>query len=377
MRFLSILTIISSVLITGCVNSTGSGETDNPNDPVNTNSNWLINKSEVIDGGPGKDGIPSVDSPEFTPASEVDFIGDERLVLVIRHNGITKIYPHQILDWHEVVNDRLGESDISVTYCPLTGTGIAWNRSIAGNTTEFGVSGLLFRNNLIAYDRATDSYWSQMQMRSVAGDQSGLKAETRPVFETKWSTVKAAYPTAQVLNTDTGYQRNYSGFAYGESYLTDHGDILFPIKNEDERLQEKTRVHAVITGTEINEDTVVRAYVIEDMGDSTQVINDTFEDISIVFAGNADKNFGVSFSPVAEGGTKLNFQAVQNRFPVIMKDNEGNTWDIFGEAVSGPRTGEQLTPMRSYNGYWFAVADFYENTCIYPANKKCTDEFDI
>ncbi|MDX1617745.1 MAG: DUF3179 domain-containing (seleno)protein, partial [Balneolaceae bacterium] len=58
-------------------------------------------------------------------------------------------------------------------------------------------------------------------------------------------------------------------------------------------------------------------------------------------------------------------QAVQGQLPVVMTDQEGNRWDLFGYAVDGPRAGERLTPTLSYSGYWFAWADFFPGIEIY------------
>lgn len=369
MRFL-LLILLTVYCATGCSSSTGS------DGPATPHSEWLIDQNEVVDGGPGKDGIPSIDEPRFSPVQEAGFMQDERLVIAVSVNGELKIYPHQILDWHEVVNDTIGKQDIAITYCPLTGTGMAWNRTLSTGTTDFGVSGLLYRNNLIAYDRATDSYWSQMQVRSITGEAIGDTLTTFPVFETTWATARDLFHDAPVLNTQTGYGRSYGSYAYGKSYLTNHDDILFPVKNPDRRLPNKTRVHAVIPGSFTGESADVRAYVLEEYTDSVKVINDDFKGNAIVFAGNAEINFGVSFSRTATQGEILEFEAVQNQLPVIMKDQNGNHYNVFGVAVSGPDTGRQLQHFKSYNGYWFAVADFFVNTCIYPEDSKCTDVID-
>lgn len=328
--------------------------------------NWLVSEEEVINGGPGKDGIPSIDNPQFTSMDQVNFVDDQRLVIGIKVGDQVKAYPHQILDWHEIVNDQIGDLKYALTYCPLTGTGISWGRTFADKENEFGVSGLLYRNNLIAYDRRTDTNWSQMQMRAVNGELAGTTLETLSIVETTWETWKNMYPNSMILNTNTGYTRNYGGFAYGSSYLTDNSDLLFPVKNIDRRLPTKTRVHAVILSEVTGEEVPVRVYNIEDMSDSVRVINESYEDTLLVAAGSARHNFTVSFHRELEDGTILEFEPVLGALPIIMKDQEGNNWDLFGEAVSGPRTGLKLKSPQSYTGYWFSIADFFPLSCIYP-----------
>jgi len=326
---------------------------------------WLIARGEVRDGGPGKDGIPSIDRPDFAPASETTYVPDLRMVVGVKIGDEVRAYPHQILDWHEIVNDRIGDTSFSIVYCPLTGTGMCWNREIDGEVTEFGVSGLLFRNNLIAYDRKTDSNWSQMQLRSVNGPHISRDAEMFTVVETTWKTWKELYPDSRVHTTNTGHSRNYGGFTYGSDFATNHNRILFPVSHPDTRLQNKTRVHGIIGGS-LNEPIVeIKVYPIGGFGDGLTLVEDRVGGRDYIIAGSGSYNFAVAFELVAGVTSALEFEAVQDELPVILQDNEGNKWDVFGFAVDGPRTGEQLRTARAYTGYWYAWADFYPGLGIY------------
>ncbi|TVQ70059.1 MAG: DUF3179 domain-containing protein [Balneolaceae bacterium] len=327
---------------------------------------WLIPLSEIVDGGPGKDGIPSIDQPDFAPANEITYVPDNRMVIGVHIDGVTRAYPHQILDWHEIVNDQFGSFDVAVIYCPLTGTGMCWTRTIDGQTTEFGVSGLLFRNNLIAYDRNTDSNWSQMQLRSVNGAHIGRDIETFQVVETTWATWKAMYPQSLVHTTNTGFQRNYSGFTYGSDFSTNHNRILFPIQNSDNRLQNKDRVHGILGSRTRNEPPSVRVYALRDFGDGVALVRDTFDSEDYLIVGSTEHDFAAAFRlDDGNGVGNLEFEAVQESLPVVMQDSEGNKWDVFGRAVEGPRSGTRLPAARSYTGYWYAWADFFPDLQLF------------
>ncbi|MDZ7691924.1 MAG: DUF3179 domain-containing protein [Balneolaceae bacterium] len=310
-----------------------------------------------MDGGPGKDGIPSIDNPHFAPANTVEYVNDDRLVVGVKIGDTVKAYPHEVLDYHEIVNDRIGDLLYSLTYCPLTGTAIAWERS---SVKEFGVSGLLFRNNLIPYDRSTGTRYSQMQMRGVNGSLAGNTLATIPVVQMRWNAWEKMYPESRVLTTDTGYNRDYNLDLYGERYREEDSATLFPIKNKDNRLPNKEIVHGVIWGNPANEDARVRVYVIDRFGTEVDVISDQFGGGGIIVVGSTDEHFAVSFFNTIDG-KKLTFEPVHDNLPVIMKDQEGNRWDLFGYAVEGPREGERLGPTNSYTGYWFAWADFFPN----------------
>lgn len=358
--FLGFLIMGISVSMIACgveVESSGDSEefSNTPSDEVE----WLIPEEEIINAQ-GKDGIPSIDDPKFDTADNIDFIPDERLVLGIRMESEVRAYPVQIMDWHEIVNDEFPAENVAITYCPLTGTGIAWDRG----QSEYGVSGLLFRNNLIAYDRSTESRWSQMQLRSVYGLRIGNGVELIDIVEMRWGAWKKAFPASKVMTTDTGYERDYEGYAYGNSFTEEGSAQLYPVKNRDTRLSKMEKVHGVIASRTANPEATVRTYPIDYFASGIQVINDTLQGESIVLAGSSSNEFTVSFSSEIKDEL-LTFEAIQDSLPVIMKDNEGTRWDLFGWAVSGPREGEQLEPTRSYTGYWFAWADFFPDLQLY------------
>ena len=205
---------------------------------------WLVPSNEVRGGGPGKDGIPAVSNPKFDNISNINFLQNDDLVVAFRNGNTVKAYPHDILDWHEIVNDSFDDLHVSIVYCPLTGTGTVWDRTVNGKTTTFGVSGLLYNTNIIPYDRESDSNWSQLFDRSIQGTNSGLKAVNYMPLETNWRTLKKLYPEAQVMNTNTGHSRNYGSYPYGD-YKTS-SSLIFPVRYTDDRLHEKDRVHVVI-----------------------------------------------------------------------------------------------------------------------------------
>ena len=267
-------------------------------------------------------------------------------------------YPHIILDWHEIVNDDVAQSAIAVTYCPLTGTGIGWGRIVNGSKTTFGVSGLLYNNNLIPYDRSTRSNWSQIRLDCVNGRLIGDVIETFPVVETTWGTWKSMFPETKVLSLNTGYSREYGEYPYGD-YRTNNNYLLFPLSNYDGRLPAKERVHGIIINGR------AKVYQFDDFTDEqTSVIVDSFEDESIVVVGSNEKNFIVSFYDTLLDGTRLTFTAEDNG-EAILSDNEGNFWNAFGYAISGPRQGERLTTTTSFIGYWFSWGAFYDTPEIY------------
>jgi hypothetical protein len=338
-----------------CAKEDGSPAEDNTDDLLS--GEWLVPDNEIFDGGPGKDGIPALSNPEFISPDDAAYLNDHDLVLGFVRNGTARAYPHNILDWHEIVNDSFDDLHVAVIYCPLTGTGTGWNREITGTLTTFGVSGLLYNSNIIPYDRETDSNWSQILLKSVNGESKGTPADTYNLVETRWDTWKNMYPETLVLSTNTGYYRNYERYPYGD-YKTSNS-LIFPVSNRDERLHSKERVLGVLSGDR------AKAYSIEEFGASISLINDEFDGSDIVVAGSKDKNFMVAFQREVKEGESLQFTAVQNSLPIIMKDHEGTRYDVFGRAVDGPGEGNRLESFTRFIGYWFAWAAFYPEIELY------------
>jgi hypothetical protein len=349
--------IISTVLLISCGGSSDSNTSGNGGGN-NSNGDWSIDTNFIQDGGPGKDGIPSLDQPNFQSVDETTYMFATNLIIGIKIGDKIKGYPHKILDWHEVVNDSLDNESFVLSYCPLTGSAMAWDINNDTGNTEFGVSGLLYNSNLILYDRNTNSNWPQMLMESANGSKKGTFATQKIIFETTWETFKLMYPQAQVLSDNTGFSRNYSNYPYG-SYRT-APDLLFNVNNNDDvRLHRKERVLGVKIGS------ATKAYNISAFASDIEVINDSIGNKAVVIAGSKGDRYAVAFERTVTDGTVLEFTAEYNQLPIIMSDNEENLWDINGTAVSGPRTGEQLVTPFSYISFWFAWAAFYPDASIY------------
>ena len=316
-----------------------------------TDAEWLIPKDEVVDGGPGKDGIAALTNPEKVSISDITYLSDDDLVLGFVNQDYTIAYPHPILDWHEIINANVGSRSISIIYCPLTGTGIGWDRIINGQETTFGVSGLLYKSNLIPYDRLTNSNWSQMLLKSVNGSLIGTQSKNYTLFETTYKTWKEMYPNSLIVSTNTGYQRNYSQYPYG-TYKTNHDLILFPTGKKDHRLNAKDRVLVVFH----NE--AKKAFGFNSFSNNISIIEDKIDNTDFIIVGSKDHNFIVAFKS-SHMGDPLTFSPLQLNFPAIMIDHEGTSWDAFGRGISGPREGQQLEKATQFIGYWFALSSFY------------------
>jgi len=207
-------------------------------------SNATIPKNEIFSGGPPRDGIPAIDKPKFVTTAEAGFLRDDDLVVSYTIGGKARAYPLRVLVWHEIVNDDFEGQSIAVTYCPLCGTAMVFDRRVGERALSFGVSGLLYQSDVLMYDRQTESLWSQLAMKSVAGPLVNTPLDWLPSAHLTWAAWKAKHPGGQVLSPDTGFQRDYEGAAYAG--YEDHPETMFPVPAHRQELPRKEWVAGIL-----------------------------------------------------------------------------------------------------------------------------------
>ncbi|MBT3813844.1 DUF3179 domain-containing protein [Candidatus Woesearchaeota archaeon] len=238
---------------------------------------YLVNPNKILSGGPPMDGIPSLDNPKYVSLEEADeWIEDNELVLAIIYKGVKRVYPLQILVWHEIVNDHIAGDPLLITYCPLCGSGIAFEGKIDINgerkEVEFGTSGKLYNSNLVMYDRETQSYWTQIDGKAIIGELTGQELVEVSIDTVVWRDWKKVHPDSEVLSQKTGHLRNYGKDPYGSYY--ENSNLFFPVENEDDRIHPKD----VIFGVEV--DGVYKAYREDDLI-AMGMIEDTVNGITV------------------------------------------------------------------------------------------------
>lgn len=188
---------------------------------------------QIFSGCPGRDCIPPLDSPEMVPIGSplLSYLSDDDLVLGVLTPEGPRAYPHNILWWHEIANVEIGGEAFAVTLCPLTGSGLRFDRRgfIDGQTVRLGVSGLLYNSNLIMWDRETESLWSQMRLESISGPQITSPSPLLPVLEMTWLAWRTLHPDTLAISSDTGFARDYGVYPYvrgGVDYRVNDNDTF-------------------------------------------------------------------------------------------------------------------------------------------------------
>ena len=311
----------------------------------------IIPLDKIRGGGPPKDGIPSIDDPQFAEVQGSAFVSDSDVVIGLEINGDSRAYPLFILVWHEIVNDRVGDVPVAVTYCPLCYTNQVFERIINDQEVEFGTSGKLYNSNLLMYDRWTESYWSQALGLAVTGEFTGMQLKTIPFDVITWGDWKKLHPDTLVLTTDTGHIRSYATDPYGDYYTEPR--IIFPVDNSDDRMHPKE----IILG--FHQDGIYKAYKQNDV-EEYEIINDKIGDTSIMLTSMFSQNTRSFDRTVNE--EILDFEILNGK---IIDTKTMSEWNYDGVAISGSMEGTELTRMSMWPGFWFEWVAFHPETEVW------------
>ena len=278
-------------------------------------SNNLVPLKELKRGGVPKDGIPAILMPEIVTAEEAkEFMNGSDRIMSLSVNGEHRAYPIKILNWHELVNDTLGDRDVLVSFCPLCGTGLVFERNIGDEALIFGVSGLLYNSDLLFYDDKTDSLWSQIEGKAITGKFSGKKLKLLPSLYTTWEHWKNLHPDTTVALPELGYMNSYDANEYAE--YNKSKELYFKVSKKDPRFHPKERV----IGTRLNG--VAKAYFFSKLNELPSPVKDTL------------------------GGEKIMVHYDKKSSTAYITDMTGNV-------------------LESIVGFWFAWYAFNSDTLVY------------
>ena len=350
----------------------------------------LIDINELRRGGPPPDGIPPIDNPIMISAQQVDFLADTEPVVAIEVNGEARAYPIQILIWHEIVNDEVGGLPVTVTYCPLCNSALAYERTVTIDETgdagtvasddsaivlDFGTSGLLYNSSLVMYDRQTETLWSHFTAQAIHGQLVGTQLVTIPVAIVSWGTWREAHPDALVLSRETGHERDYGLNPY-PGYDTTAGRPFLFQGEIDGRLTAMTRITGISLGQTAETPSPATLAIPLVTLQEQQVIHTVVakEDIVVwwIPGTNSALNlhdivFSVDVGSVGVFSPNINGRQLRFRpdGPMFVDEQTGSRWNILGQAIEGPLTGTKLQPIEHLDTFWFAWAAFWPDTVIY------------
>lgn len=331
-------------------------------------SRRTIEWTEIRAGGPPKDGIPAIDTPEFESVDAAsEWLSPRDPVIVFAVDDDVRAYPLAILMWHEIVNDRVGGKYVAVTFCPLCNASVVFESKFDDLVLDFGTTGLLRNSDLVMYDRQTETWWQQFTGEGLVGKYAGEQLNFLAAQVISFGDFGSQYPQAQVL------ARPSAGRAYGQNPYTNYDsttDRPFLFDGQpDRRLGIMERIVGIFGESR------ARAYPFSTVS-TARIINDTFNDRPIVVMHSPGTASALDSRIISDGrdvgsigvfqrtveGQVLSFVTIDNE---IFDEETGTRWNHLGIALEGEMAGVQLERVIAFDHFWFAWAAFFPETEIY------------
>jgi hypothetical protein len=324
---------------------------------------------QITSGGPPRDGIPPLDRPKFVSVAEASaWLKPKEPVIQFSLGSDHRAYPLQILIWHEIANDVVGGTPVTVTFCPLCDTAIVFDRRQDGRVLDFGTTGNLRNSDLVMWDRETESWWQQVGGEAIVGQLTGEHLTMLPTSIVSWSTFRDSFPAGRVLSLDTGFERPYGDNPYLGYDRVDSPPFLYKGPS-DGRLPPKERVVVV----SMNGEAV--AYPFQ-LLQKRRVVTDSVGGMEIVVLfqpGTTSALDQHSIADSADVGATGVFETIGDGMALTIFWRDGafvdkqteSEWNLLGQAVSGSLAGKHLPPVIHTDTFWFAAAAFNPNTRIF------------
>jgi hypothetical protein len=313
----------------------------------------------------GVDAIPSIDRPCHERPEEATALPDSSLVIGVVRGGEARAYPVDLLSLHEVVNDLVGGVPIAITWCPLCASAVGYDRRVGNRTLTFGVSGYLYKANLILFDRETGSLWSQLLGGAVTGRMRGASLRRIPLVHETWARWRGEHPETLVLSIlrDRLGRSLAADYAYSSvgnedsnvPYSTYASKVPIYRPRSVRGVADASRVYGLVLGGR------AKAYPVPALW-RARVVNDLFAGSPILAVYNA-ASVAVDLYSRRVGDRILRFRRA-GRF--LVDAETGSRWSpAIGRAVSGPLRGLTLARLPAVTSYWFAWRDFYPRTAVW------------
>ncbi len=336
MKYLYLFFVLGSVL-TSCTSPEGT----TPSQSIDENFKWIV-PTEGISGS--LNFFPLAVDPQMTPANEINFIDDNFRVAMVKSGSDIRVYPYDFISKFEAVNDKIGNMEYTMTFCPKTKSGLVMNRQFKQSNFTIRASGYLFQDNQVLIDESSDTFWSQMLIKCIKGKYAGERIKTFHFVETKWATVKDYFPDALVFTNASVSNKSSKVSSKKEDLNKDN--LIFGVPDQKLKSNQNENVHL---------------FPFQDFEDGIQLKSARISSEKVLIIGNKEKHFITTYI----NNSNADFKAVQNQFPIIMEDSNNNKWDVFGKAVSGPRKGEQLKSLPSFFALDWAWESFYDEVFIF------------
>lgn len=365
-----LISSIFAMLLTSTVSAQSAGFIPQGEFPKTDFDNASVDFGSILSGGPPKDGIPSIDSPEFSTATDAQkWLGDDEPVIAYIDGDDARAYPLQILTYHEIVNDIVNDKPVIVTFCPLCNASIVFERTLNGEVLDFGTTGRLRNSDMIMYDRQSETWWQQFTGRGIIGKYNKTKLALLPSQIVSFSTFTTTYPDGKILNRETGHARPYGNNPYSGYDSIDNIPFLYN-GPEDKRLPPMARILSLVS------DDMPSLLIETSKLEDKPVLNVNYNGQPIVIIATSSAQSALDKSRIADSrkipaaaafSAELDDETLEFELKegVMVDKGTGSTWNAFGTSVAGPLKGKVLKQVDNGVHFAFAWLAFEPESTIY------------
>jgi hypothetical protein len=302
-----------------------------------------------------RDAIKPVYKPNYEIPGDDEWLESGDLIVgYVSESGAAYAYPIKFLNFHELVNDVIDGVPLIVTYCPLCGSGVVFDRRIEDQVLNFGNTSALYNSDLVMFDHETGSYWFQTGGEAVVGTLTGARLEPLPSSVMGWGEWLEIHPNTRILSRDQGLGNRASQYLRDPfstyANFINEGENRYPFPVDNELVSDALRPAEIVIAVAIGE--TERAYPPDRIGDAA--VNDVIGGDPVVVFSRADGQFASVFSPLLGSDNRhLEFEFADATY----RDTEtGSEWNLAGIAVSGELEGSRLKALPSRRAFWFSIS---------------------
>ena len=324
--------------------------------------------------------IKPLNNPNYINNNEAkDSLFGGQPVIAVEINGESRCYPLNMLSYHEIVNDSIGNTFFSVAYCPLCNTAYVFNRKLKYKKNKyllkFGTTGMLRMSNLVMWDEQTETWWQHINGKGLVGRLSGAKLTVIPAKIMSLNNYCKFYPNGKTLmpKKDKNYETHYdiNNYVKYDSIGIKKPFLFF--KKVDNRLPAMDYVISV------EKNDLVKVYPLNKLK-KLKVINDKIGKNNIVIFYNSDMISNLDTKEIKNGkqigsGTVFN-ASVDNKKLTFVADKDGfkdkktgSLWNFIGECTNGKLKGKTLIPQEYGLDFAFAYLAFNPKAVVFSVNK--------
>lgn len=303
-----------------------------------------------------------IEHPQFVRAAQARFLGPHDLLIGVANGPVAKAYPAAILAQHGLVQDRMPDGAIVVTWCTWCNTAVVFRNDARGKILHFYTVGVRGSSEVFA-DRETGSRWQQAALRAISGPMQGTRLAMYPFLLTSWREWRKQHPNTLVLKPLPGYAARLAerNKIINQGIVGMAGPAPFAVLRDDRRLPPRATVVGLISGG------VAKAYPIAAL-QKTRVVNDRVGGRPVLVVHQPASDTTTAFVAQVQGKT-LRFRAADPDAGRLTDLATHSIWNAYGLCLAGRLKGTRLRRLLLQPGFWFAWSEFHPGTGLYAARR--------